>query len=45
MRLYHGTQDAVVEPELGLGQDQHDFGKGFYLTDAEERLFNDLIRE
>lgn len=36
MRLYHGTQDAIVKPEFGLGQNQHDFGKGFYLTDAEE---------
>ena len=36
MRLYHGTQAAVVEPEFGLGQERHDFGKGFYLTDDEE---------
>lgn len=35
MRLYHGSQDEVVVPEFGLGQDHHDFGKGFYLTDRE----------
>ena len=36
VRLYHGSQDAVVEPEFGLGQDHHDFGKGFYMTDRVE---------
>ena len=36
VRLYHGSQDAVVVPKFGLGQDQHDFGKGFYLTDRDE---------
>lgn len=33
MRLYHGSQNAIVEPKYGLGQDHHDFGRGFYLTD------------
>lgn len=52
IRLYHGSQDEVVEPEYGLGQDHHDFGRGFYLTEIPdpafnrlERLFSDLIRE
>ena len=36
MRLYHGSQNEVVMPRYGLGQDQHDFGRGFYLTDTEE---------
>ena len=40
MRLYHGSQNAMVEPKYGLGQDHHDFGRGFYLTDRE-----DLARE
>ena len=40
MRLYHGSQNAIVEPKYGLGQDHHDFGRGFYLTDRE-----DLARE
>lgn len=26
MRLYHGTQDTIVQPEFGLGQDQHCLG-------------------
>ncbi len=33
MLLYHGSQDDVVEPRLGLGSAHHDFGAGFYLTD------------
>ena len=35
MRLFHGSQSEVVEPVCGLGQDHHDFGRGFYLTDDE----------
>ena len=35
MKLYHGSQEELVEPRFGLGQDHHDFGRGFYLTDAE----------
>ena len=50
MRLYHGSQNEFVTPKYGLGQDQHDFGRGFYLTDTEElakewAVYNDLIRE
>ena len=35
MLLYHGSQNETVEPAYGLGQDRHDFGRGFYLTDSE----------
>ena len=34
IRLYHGSQDEIVEPQYGLGQDHHDFGRGFYLTEV-----------
>ena len=30
--LYHGTVDQTVLPNYGLGQDKHDYGRGFYLT-------------
>ena len=30
--LFHGTADKVVVPTYGLGNDKHDYGKGFYLT-------------
>lgn len=35
-RLYHGSQNAEVKPEYGLGDVRHDFGKGFYMTDSPE---------
>lgn len=31
--LYHGTSARVVVPTFGLGEDKHDYGRGFYLTD------------
>lgn len=34
--LYHGTPDKVVVPTYGLGNDKHDYGKGFYLTENLE---------
>lgn len=38
--LYHGTADEVVKPTFGLGNDRHDYGRGFYLTEDP-----DLARE
>lgn len=34
--LYHGTPDKVVAPQYGLGDDKHDYGRGFYLTENLE---------
>lgn len=34
--LFHGTHDKVVKPTFGLGNDKHDYGKGFYLTENIE---------
>ncbi|MCR5260187.1 MAG: DUF3990 domain-containing protein [Desulfovibrio sp.] len=34
--LYHGTADKIVTPTFGLGNDRHDYGKGFYITDDIE---------
>ncbi len=31
--LYHGTQNQNVSPTFGLGDDKHDYGRGFYLTE------------
>ena len=30
--LYHGSPDKRIVPTYGLGNDKHDYGKGFYLT-------------
>lgn len=32
--LYHGTSDRIVQPTYGLGEEKHDYGKGFYLTES-----------
>lgn len=34
--LYHGSVNKQFNPEYGLGNDSHDYGKGFYLTDNIE---------
>ena len=34
--LYHGSPNNVVVPQFGFGEDKHDYGKGFYLTDNIE---------
>lgn len=34
--LYHGTADKVVVPTFGLGDERHDYGKGFYLAESPE---------
>lgn len=31
--LYRGSPNKVVVPQYGLGDDKHDYGRGFYLTD------------
>lgn len=38
--LYHGNPDKIFTPTCGKGNDKHDYGKGFYLT---ERI--DLAKE
>lgn len=34
--LFHGTSNKVVTPTFGLGDEKHDYGKGFYLTENPE---------
>lgn len=31
--LFHGSPNRVVIPTYGLGEDKHDYGRGFYLTE------------
>lgn len=31
--LFHGTPNKIVTPTFGLGEDRHDYGRGFYLTE------------
>lgn len=32
MILYHGSPEKILTPTFGLGEERHDYGKGFYLT-------------
>ena len=34
--MYHGSPNKVVIPQYGCGDDKHDYGRGFYLTDDIE---------
>ena len=31
--LYHGSPNKEIKPTFGLGEDKHDYGRGFYLTE------------
>lgn len=35
-RLYHGSPEESFVPTFGLGNDKHDYGRGFYLTEIPE---------
>ncbi len=49
MILYHGSPDKEIKPTFGLGEDRHDYGKGFYLTEnidlAKNGRFADRMRQ
>ena len=34
--LYHGSPNKVIEPKYAFGNDKHDYGNGFYLTENIE---------
>ena len=36
MILYHGSPNKEIVPTYGLGNDKHDYGRGFYLTESPE---------
>ena len=36
MILYHGSPNRVIVPKFGFGEDRHDYGRGFYLTENLE---------
>ena len=36
MKLYHGSQVKDFVPTYGLGNDTHDYGRGFYTTADKE---------
>lgn len=36
MELYHGSPNKEFTPQYGFGEERHDYGRGFYLTDNLE---------
>lgn len=36
IRLYHGSPVKSFTPKFGLGEDKHDYGRGFYTTQNVE---------
>lgn len=32
--LFHGSSDEFIVPTYGRGEDKHDYGRGFYLTES-----------
>lgn len=40
MRLYHGSDILVTNPEIEKGRPYKDFGKGFYLSDNLQQAHN-----
>ena len=36
MTLYHGSPEEFFVPRFGLGNDGHDYGRGFYTTAVPE---------
>lgn len=36
MTLYHGSSERSFVPRFGLGNDEHDYGRGFYTTAVQE---------
>ena len=40
MRLYHGSNAAVIQPLVAKGRPMLDFGQGFYLTSYQEQTAN-----
>lgn len=36
MILYHGSPNKAFIPEYGKGEEKHDYGRGFYLTEQKE---------
>lgn len=34
--LFHGSPNEIIHPKYGKGDERHDYGKGFYLTESIE---------
>ncbi len=34
--LFHGSPNKNIMPMYGKGEEKHDYGKGFYLTESSD---------
>lgn len=44
MKLYHGSDVLVSQPDLAKGKPYKDFGRGFYLSDTKEQALEMAAR-
>lgn len=44
MKLYHGSDVLVSQPDLAKGKPYKDFGRGFYLSDTREQALEMAFR-
>lgn len=42
--LFYGTPDKIVVPTYGKGEEKHDYGQRFYLTDSID-LAKEFVRD
>lgn len=40
MTVYHGSTEVVREPLVIIGRQNHDFGRGFYVTEMREQALS-----
>ena len=45
MKLYHGSPVENFRPTYGLGRDDHDYGRGFYMTADIDLARDELARK
>jgi predicted RNA-binding protein YlxR (DUF448 family) len=45
MKLYHGSNKIIKEPKYNGSRDKTDFGRGFYLTANEDKVFFNGIKD
>lgn len=45
MKLYHGSNINITEPDLSHSKPYKDFGKGFYLADNYQQAYNMALQK
>ncbi|TCP96012.1 uncharacterized protein DUF3990 [Cricetibacter osteomyelitidis] len=45
MRLYHGSNEKIIRPDLNKGRNPLDFGAEFYLTSDRQQAVQWAVRK